>query len=452
MQRALSTMVLEIRGGAEATGHGFAEYDRLERQFVLSLGVLSDEAVSPRDDAEAFKMFLEWLVVSKERALSLVALFRCAGAVMAKTRERDLTRTPDVAAFFRNLKELHGEESHPRTAVTRRMVRVLLEEVLPEMRPSHCIDRDRLMAATEIMLGLRIGEATSGGDFHGVLANHLTILTNLSTGKVSCELLLEHSKTKFKRLVNAVGTSEGEARVRLADYTRAYWRTAGLSISVRERGGYREESPNYSVLRVSLLGMEEGEFERLGRILSGSASAEVRRHASYSILRGGERLRAKGSMDKRYINVIGGAADCDDLATACMELSSAGFASFCRVTPGPLIRATHGSSLLAHMPLQPSSTYDALHALLSETHRRVQAAGPDPELDLQGLERPQWGHHSFRRFADTVARSTRGETGATEQDIDIIFGWLEAMYSKKMQLHYETTFMRERRCCVTRLV
>ena len=106
------------------------------------------------------------------------------------------------------------------------------------------------------------------------------------------------------------------------------------------------------------------------------------------------------------------------------------------------------------MPLQASSTYDSLHKLLDEAYERTMAdpSDPDPEIDLQGREAPQWGHHSFRRFADTVARTTRGETGATEQDIDIIFGWLEAMYSHKMQLHYETKFLRELRCCVTRLV
>ena len=45
-----------------------------------------------------------------------------------------------------------------------------------------------------------------------------------------------------------------------------------------------------------------------------------------------------------------------------------------------------------------------------------------------------------------------GETGATEQDIDIIFGWLEAMYSHKMQLHYQSTFTRTRRSAVTSMM
>ena len=76
----------------------------------------------------------------------------------------------------------------------------------------------------------------------------------------------------------------------------------------------------------------------------------------------------------------------------------------------------------------------------------------DPELDLMGLAAPLWGHHSNRRLADTVARQTMDETGATEQDIDIIFGWLENFYSSKMQMHYESTFVRERRKVVTMMV
>ena len=65
-----------------------------------------------------------------------------------------------------------------------------------------------------------------------------------------------------------------------------------------------------------------------------------------------------------------------------------------------------------------------------------------------------WGNLNgiTMRFADTVARQTRHETGASEQDIDIMFGWQEAFYSAKMQMHYETKLLREVRTCVTRLV
>ena len=74
------------------------------------------------------------------------------------------------------------------------------------------------------------------------------------------------------------------------------------------------------------------------------------------------------------------------------------------------------------------------------------------ELDLAGLAKPRWGHHSLQRLGDTVARQTRGDTGATEQDIDLTFGWQEAMHSRQMQTHYESVFIRTRRACVTSML
>ena len=118
------------------------------------------------------------------------------------------------------------------------------------------------------------------------------------------------------------------------------------------------------------------------------------------------------------------------------------------------MRSTHGQKLgHSHMPLQPQSTYDTLHSMMDAAYTIANPEGDrDPELDLQGLAEPQWGHHSFRRFADTCARQTMSVSGASEQDIDLTFGWMEAFYSAKMQVHYESRFKRERRCCVTRLI
>ena len=97
------------------------------------------------------------------------------------------------------------------------------------------------------------------------------------------------------------------------------------------------------------------------------------------------------------------------------------------MVPGPLLRATHGRGKgLTHMPIVPGSTYEIIHDCFAAAHRAANRSTPDPELDLQGFGAPLWGHHSLRRFADTVARETMATTGATEQDIDIIFGWLES--------------------------
>jgi hypothetical protein len=285
----------------------------------------------------------------------------------------------------------------------------------------------------------------------------LVILTNLTTGAESVEGLLEHSKTKHKRWVNAVSVSEGATQVHLGDALRAYWAECGFTISTRLEGGYRVEGPDYFVLRVSLIGLTgtEGQqrFALLGRLLTRSADPEVRRWASFSQLRGEQRRSATGSMDKRYINVTGGARGCRSISTASLELERAGFGEFCSITPGPLMRATHGRLGASHMPLSTQSTYDSLNLMMAEAFIRASPAGdPDPELDLQGLEQPLWGHHSFRRMADTIARQTRDVTGASEQDIDLLFGWMEAFYSSKMQMHYETKLIREARAAITRMI
>ena len=75
------------------------------------------------------------------------------------------------------------------------------------------------------------------------------------------------------------------------------------------------------------------------------------------------------------------------------------------------------------MPARPNS---AMGKLLAEAYTRVKTQGPDPELDLEGRAEPLWGDHSIRRAADSAARQTRGETGASEEDIDLVFGWNEA--------------------------
>ena len=90
-------------------------------------------------------------------------------------------------------------------------------------------------------------------------------------------------------------------------------------------------------------------------MLESSSSPEVRRHAVVSRMRAFERYAAVGSMDKRYVNVIGGAEGCAAMATAALELQRAGFddAGRLSVVGGPFGRSTHGA-LVTHMPLAQS--------------------------------------------------------------------------------------------------
>ena len=146
-------------------------------------------------------------------------------------------------------------------------------------------------------------------------------------------------------------------------------------------------------------------------------------------------------------------SDSADLNTLMYELDRAGFGGKATVVPGPLMRATHGAKLgLAHMPLQPGSTYQVLHDCLGEAYRLANLDSPDPELNLHGRVVPQWAHHSLRRGSLTSARNDMQVTGATEQEIDIVYGWNEAMYSARMQLHYDSDFDFLRRAAVTSMM
>ena len=280
------------------------------------------------------------------------------------------------------------------------------------------------------------------------------------TNKETVEGFLEHSKTKHRRYMNAEVVSKGEARVRLGTFLRSYWTAVGFDMSPargseRLDGGYRVTGPDYSVLRLSLVALgqtaeeDNRRLDLVHKLLQRSRSDEARKWADYTLMRGKQRLAAD-SADKRYVNVVGGARFGRDIGVVAEELTLAGFGDWIEVVPGPLMRATHGRRLgYTHMPLDAGSTYQVLGQVMERAFEESNRNGPDPELDLQGFSEPLWGHHSFRRFADTVARQTMAVTGATEQDIDLYFGWMERFYNQKMQVHYESRFDRTRRSAVT---
>ena len=452
-----------MSSGAEATGASYFDYKNLEKEFMASTGGLVG-SVLPSDSASVFIMFLCWLVCKKERALSLDTLFRTAGSVMMRTDRPNLTKRSDVKAVYSELRQRHGEETKPRTALTSKMMRHLLEDVIPEREGNEQVSvRMQLMFALEIMMGLRVGEALSGGDFHGLLANHLVVLQKLDdqgepVGDETVEAMLEHSKTKHLRWINAVGLSKGPARVALTQYIRAYWRQAGFEVKTRKEGNYLITGPNYYVVRLSLVGLSTSresdvkKIELVHRLMQRSASREARRWADFSLLRAKERLTGN-SLDKKYINLVGGTFDSSELGSVLNELTKAGMADYASLVPGPLMRATHGKDMgFSHMPLQPSSTYSMLHKCFPRAYELANAESADTELDLRGLLKPLWGHHSARRGADTKARDTMHITGATERDIDLVFGWNEAMYRAIMQLHYESNTQRDRRAMVTSMM
>ena len=208
------------------------------------------------------------------------------------------------------------------------------------------------------------------------------------------------------------------------------------------------------MLRLSLVALTESaedDQRRLGhlhRLMQRSSVPEANVWADYVLFRGRQRLTGD-SLDKRYINLIGGPRASPQLAALLAELHAAGFGPWLDIVQGPLMRATHGEMPFCHMPIVPGSTYPILRPAFVEAYHLSNASSPDPELDLQGFDHALWGPHSLRRFADTVARETMHLSDATEQDIDLLFGWQESRYTQKMQLHYDSRFTRTRCSRVT---
>ena len=121
--------------------------------------------------------------------------------------------------------------------------------------------------------------------------------------------------------------------------------------------------------------------------------------------------------------------------------------------PPDFLHYAFGIGMCVLSSLEPLmwSFHALLHKAMAAAYERANAdpEDPDPELDLGGAEAPHFTNHSWRRFADRVARASMLETGASEVDIDRFFGWLDAHYEKLMQLHYAGREDRVKRSRVT---
>ena len=97
-------------------------------------------------------------------------------------------------------------------------------------------------------------------------------------------------------------------------------------------------------------------------------------------------------------------------------------------------------------PYSVGSAFKPTKELLERAHALANQdpLDPDPDLDTDPRRECRWTTHSLRRLADTVARRYRQESGATEAQIDIYFGWQERLLLKAMQVHYASLSIRER--------
>ena len=139
-------------------------------------------------------------------------------------------------------------EAEPCTQATRRIVRLMLDETLAERVSPRLLARARVQVVLELTGGVRVGEATGGGDGHGALANNLCIMRPV--GEVegcedeSVELWLEDSKTGFARYVNFVGKSRGIG-VEAARSIRELWAEMGVKVKESVEDGLTVERADY---------------------------------------------------------------------------------------------------------------------------------------------------------------------------------------------------------------
>ena len=314
-----------------------------------------------------------------------------------------------------------------------------------------------------------MGEMTGGGDSHGVLADFSSIAWSVgsdSSREETVNYYIEDSKTGFCRDFTTMGVTKGPLAVRCADNLRELWRLSGFKIVSEVVDGMHVEHPDYKVVRVSLLDMNEHTFRRLLRVLSNTDAKFMADRKGWVTLYAKERyfkMELGGatvgsetlSKEERYLNIAGGEAGCSEIIEAEQLCEAWGFKPFVNVVRGPLLRATVRGNVkqLTHMPLKPGSTYAHVpKALLAAWEKNQKDGIVDTEIDLEGRDKPRFGNHGDRRYADKIATDTKHITGVTDGDIDDFFGWQQKMRRKISQLHYHGRKERWLRAKVTMMV
>ena len=465
LEVSLKTMVLDMTQGAEATAASYAEFARLEQEYASSMGmaVTGGRLMMPHSSVMAFKNFLTWFVIDSSRALSLRSMLLGAEAMMSKLGLVNVAKDSSVKAHVKMLESNHGLESTPSTTGTAMMAANIVEHQVPRRFPKSWFLQKRwnVQTLSESLGGLRVGEAASGGDFHGLLANNTCIIVNAHAteawARETVELRLEHSKTGHPRYINIAGTTV-VSKLEMAKELRQYWHAAGIATTMSTEGALRIERPDFWGVKVTLLGLLDTDVISLMEWLSQPERSEgVRKHAKHSARYVRDRAKAVGvaSQAKKHVMIAGGRARSEEVRAALVEakawavarmkgrLTAAEAESLVAVAPAPLLLSTQHML----MGVAPGSTADTMKELMTLS---CDAVGEhDPHLSLQLRQSAKWTNHSWRRCADTTARRTKdmtefGREAVTTQEIDLYFGWHEMELTQDMQIHYSTLSLAER--------
>ena len=462
VQQVTLAMVAELTTGAISTAAGRSQFVSLERRWVQE--VMTEEDISvrlPRHSMESFLAFVWWLVTDADRARSFATIMRAAGAVMTMLELTDWTKTQRVKSQIKDIEKRFGVEAEPCTQTTSRIVTIMLEKTIRTVCSKGASaelnalleSRTKALLALELLAGLRVGEATSSGDLHGLEANNVCFMKPMSGSNYdgldeTIELEIKDSKTGPGRHAAFVSQTEGPCKIKGAEIMRSWISQAGLGVTSSVQGGFKVEQPNYWVVRVGFASMGRAIMTRFLTDVQNTDCNPLFSQIGAITKYVKERYEAKNlGEENRYVNVIGGSRFGNgifsgDIAIVNKWLERKGYARYTTVVPGPFIRATLGKKL-THMPLATGSTYSHLASAMRMAYElSVAMKDPDMELDLHGLETPKFSNHSLRRHSDKAARDAlhkheaMGFTDVTKRLIDYFFGWLLKEMTKDMQLHY----------------
>jgi len=437
----------------------------MEQEYAGGLGMslTGGKLMMPHSSVWAFKNFLTWFVTDSCRALSLKSMLLGAESMMTKLNIPNAAKDPSVKAHVKMLESNHGLESAPSTTGTPLMLQNVVSVQVPRRFPKNLFLQKRWNVQTlaEALGGARVGEATSGGDFHGLLANNTCIITDPhareSWSMETVELRLEHSKTGHPRYINVAGTTV-RSGLQMAHEMRMYWKVAGIETTTEREGALMVERPDFWGVKITLLGLDGDDATALMEWLAGGGrSAGVLKHAKDSARYVRDRYKSEGtaSQAKKHVLIAGGRANSAAVREALAEaegwaiarmkgrLSPEDAKKLVAVVPAPLLLSTQHML----MGIAPGSTSTTMKELMTKACEEV--GGQDPHLSAQLRQNAKWTNHSWRRCADTTARRTKdvtdmGREPVTSQEIDLYFGWHEMELSQDMQIHYSTLSLAER--------
>jgi hypothetical protein len=400
------------------------------------------------------ELFARWMGSRRDLAPSLRQVVRALGALGGKSR-RDKAVTKDVLRVVDDIMKMYGDDPQPKTRCTPKMFGIFVNELLTTDKQAasaqYISKRMRVLAACEGVGGLRVGDACGADDCHGLVAENVYLLTQISSGERTVELELDSGKTGFKRHVNMIGTTL-TSKVPVYEIFSEFCKASGFVMETWQEGDFSVSRPCAKVARLNMLSMLDEHIGLFKNMLRDPRFERLQAtrvtKAEDVIVYMNQRRELKDNENKRYVN-FAEASDEAQLQDVLKLCKAWGLEEYVVITPSPLLRATRGARV-SLMPLSEGSTYQRFTTLLPEAEKMAQEReGGDPDFDLESRGEASYGNHSMREMADHVARQTMRETGATETDIDRMFGWCEAWYRKKMQLHYAGRDDRVKRAKIT---